>query len=106
MSIINITDQSFQEDVIESDKPVLVDFWAEWCGPCHRLHPVLEDVAKEQDLVTIGKLDIVNNPKAMEEFEVKGLPSLLLFKEGKLVSRKVGALSKEQVLHFIQTEAE
>lgn len=104
MTIINTTDENFTQDVLNSNGKILVDFWAEWCGPCHRIAPVLEEIANETD-VTICKLDIVANPKTMEDFDVKGLPSLLLFKDGELVGRKVGALSKAQILDFIQTES-
>lgn len=106
MSIINITDQSFQSDVLESDKLVLVDFWADWCGPCLRLHPILEEVAKERPDIIIAKLDVVKNPETTQKYDIKGLPSLLLFKQGKLIARRMAALPKADILDFLQTEAQ
>lgn len=104
MTIMNTTDENFSQDVLNAEGTVLVDFWADWCPPCHRIAPILDEIANETD-TTICKIDIVANPETMAEFDVKGLPSLLLFKDGKLVGRKVGALSKELILEFIQTES-
>ena len=101
MSIIHTTDASFQSDVLEASKPVLVDFWADWCAPCKRISPIINEIAQEQQDVSICKMDIVENPKIMAQFDVKGLPSLLLFHRGSLIGRKVGALSKAQILDFI-----
>ena len=101
MSATHTTDSSFQVDVLEFDKPVLVDFWADWCPPCKRIAPILDEIATEQKDVQICKIDIVANPQIMEKYDVKGLPSLLLFYRGKIVGRKVGALSKAQILDFI-----
>jgi|AntRauTorckE5430_2_1112549.scaffolds.fasta_scaffold00428_3 thioredoxin 1 len=102
MAIMNTSDENFDQDVINVKGSVLVDFWAEWCGPCHRIAPTLKELATEVD-TTICKLDITTNPKTMEKYDVRGLPTLLLFKDGTLVGRKVGALAKAQILDFIQT---
>ena len=99
--IINITDDSF-DSVISSDKPVLVDLWAEWCGPCKMIAPILSEVAEERsDKVTITKLNIDQNPNTPPKFGVRGIPTLLLFKNGAVVGTKVGALSKTQLVEFL-----
>ncbi len=101
MTAIHTTDAKFQQDVLSSSKPVLVDFWAEWCPPCKRISPLLDEIAAEQTDVTICKVDIVANPQTMNDFDVKGLPTLLFFNNGKIIGRKIGALSKAQILDFI-----
>jgi len=99
--IINITDDSF-DSVISSDKPVLVDLWAGWCGPCKMIAPILSEVAEEMsDKVTITKLNIDQNPNTPPKFGVRGIPTLLLFKNGAVVGTKVGALSKTQLVEFL-----
>jgi thioredoxin 1 len=101
MTAIHTTDAKFQQDVLTSNKPVLVDFWAEWCPPCKRISPILDEIATEQSDVTICKVDVVANPQAMTDYDVKGLPTLLFFHNGKIIGRKIGALSKTQILDFI-----
>ena len=101
-TIITLTDASFEQDVIKADRPVIVDFWAEWCGPCKMIAPILEEVAKEySDKITIGKLNVDQNAETAPKYGIRGIPTLLLFKDGNVAATKVGALSKTQLLEFI-----
>ncbi len=100
--IIQLTDDSFDTDVVNADLPVLVDFWAEWCGPCKMIAPLLSDVAEEYaGKVTVGKLNIDQNDGTPPKFGIRGIPTLLLFKDGAVVDTKVGALSKTQLKEFL-----
>ena len=103
-NIIHVTDESFESDVLEASGPVLVDFWAEWCGPCKMIAPVLEELADEYaDKLTIAKLDIEANPEIAPKFNIKGIPTLIIFKNGNAEAKKVGALSKAQLAAFIDS---
>ena len=102
--IKHVSDASFESDVLQSDKPVLVDYWAEWCGPCKMIAPVLEDMAKEYaGRLTVAKLDIDANPGITSQFGIRGIPTLILFKGGKPHAQKVGALSKSQLAAFVDS---
>ena len=90
-----ITDSNFDEEIKNSTLPILVDFWAEWCGPCKQIGPILEEIGKEKkDQIKILKLNVDENPQTPQKFGVRGIPSLMLFKDGKLVDTKVGSLPK------------
>jgi thioredoxin 1 len=98
-----ITDQSFATDVLGADKPVLVDFWAEWCGPCKMIAPSLEELSQTMgDKVTIAKLNIDENPETPGKYGVRGIPTMLLFKNGEPVAQKVGALPKSQLAAWLE----
>ena len=98
-----ITDESFETDVIKSDKPTVVDFWAEWCGPCKQIGPVLEEISDEmKDLVVIAKHNIDNEPNTPTKYGVRGIPTMLLFKSGELKATKVGATTKSNIVSWIK----
>lgn len=102
--ILTITDDSFQSDVIESDLPVLVDFWAEWCGPCKMIAPILEELApKYTGKVKFAKLNVDDNNRTPPKFGIRGIPTLILFKNGNVEATKVGAVSKAQLSEFIDS---
>jgi thioredoxin 1 len=103
-NIKTVTDASFDQDVINSNKPVLVDFWAEWCGPCRALTPILEEVAATHgQAVTFAKVNIDENPQAPAKFGVMSIPTLILFKNGQVEAVKMGLLSKSQLSAFVES---
>jgi thioredoxin 1 len=100
--IKHVTDDSFGSDVIEADKPVLVDYWAEWCGPCKMIAPILDEVSKDYEgRLQIAKMNVDENREVPSNYGIRGIPTLMLFKGGKLAATKVGALSKAQLTAFI-----
>jgi len=102
--ILYVTDANFDAEVLKSPEPVLVDYWADWCGPCKMIAPVLEEVAEEFDgKVRIAKLNIDENPNTPPKFGIRGIPTLMLFKDGAVEATKVGAVSKSQLVAFIDS---
>jgi len=103
-NIVHTSDADFEQDVLKSDKPVLVDYWAEWCGPCKMIAPILDEIAKEYgDKVKICKLDIDANQATPPKYNIRGIPTLMLFKNGAVEATKVGALSKSQLAAFLES---
>ena len=104
MSTKAISDASFEADVLKFDKPVLVDFWAEWCGPCKQIGPTLEELSNDKgDALVVAKLNIDDNPMTPSKYGVRGIPTLLLFKDGQVASMKVGSLPKSQIYDWIDS---
>ena len=102
MSTVAVTDDSFERDVLQADQPVLVDFWAEWCGPCKQIAPALEQIAGElAGQVTIAKLNIEDSPMTPGRYGVRGIPTMMLFKGGQMASMKVGAMPKQKILEWL-----
>lgn len=102
--IVHVTDDNFEDEVLQSSEPVLVDYWAEWCGPCKMIAPVLDEICGEYDgRVKIAKLNIDDNPNTPPRYGIRGIPTLMLFKGGEVEATKVGAVSKSQLTAFIDS---
>ena len=102
--IKHISDASFESDVLQADKPVLVDYWAEWCGPCKMIAPILDEVSKDYDgKLRVAKMNVDENRDVPAKYGIRGIPTLMLFKDGQLAATKVGALSKAQLTAFIDS---
>ena len=102
MSTVKVTDESFEKDVLQAERPVLVDFWAEWCGPCKQIAPALEQISDELNgKVTIAKLNIEESPTTPSRYGVRGIPTMMLFKGGQMASMKVGAMPKQKILDWL-----
>jgi len=103
-NIVHTTDATFDNDVLKAEQPVLLDFWAEWCGPCKVIAPVLDEIAEEyKGRLTIAKINIDENPHTPPKFGIRGIPTLLLFKNGSVEAQKVGAVSKSQLAAFLDS---
>ena len=103
-NIINVTDATFEQEVLSSEIPVLLDYWAEWCGPCKMIAPILNDIADEYSgKIKVAKLNIDENPGIPAKFGVRGIPTLMIFKSGSIEATKVGAMSKSQLSAFIDS---
>lgn len=101
-NIVHVSDGSFEQEVLSASGPVLVDYWAEWCGPCKSIGPVLEELADEYDgNITVAKLNIDDNPDTPPKYGIRGIPTLMLFKDGEVAGTQVGAVSKTQLTEFI-----
>jgi len=102
--IVHVTDDSFESDVLKSPQPVLIDYWAEWCGPCKMIAPVLDEIAEEyRGRLKVAKLNIDDNPNTPPRYGIRGIPTLMLFKDGEVEATKVGAVSKSQLVAFIDS---
>lgn len=103
MNILTITKENFEEEVMKSDKPVLIDFWAAWCGPCKMVAPIIEEVAMEtQDIAIVGKVNVDEEPELAQAFNVQSIPTLVVFKDGKIVESVVGVRPKEVIISMLK----
>ncbi|XBC38719.1 MAG: thioredoxin TrxA [Buchnera aphidicola (Melaphis rhois)] len=103
-NVINLTDDNFNKSVLESNRTILVDFWADWCNPCKILAPILEEISLEyNNKIVVAKINIDSNPNTAPKYSIRGIPALLLFKKGELIATKIGALSKLQLKLFLDT---
>jgi len=102
MATINVTDENFETEVLKADKLILVDFWAEWCGPCKQVGPILEEISNEMNNVVIAKHNIDEHPNQPTKYGVRGIPTMLLFKGGELKATKVGATTKSNIVSWIK----
>ena len=106
MATVKVTDSSFKGDVLDSKSPVLVDFWAEWCGPCKQIGPALEQISDEMEgRITVAKVNIDDDPETPAKFHVRGIPTLMIFKEGQVVATKVGAMTKTKLEEWVSEHA-
>jgi thioredoxin 1 len=102
--IVHVTDDSFEQEVLQASDPVLVDYWADWCGPCKMIAPVLDEIADEYDgKIRVAKINIDENPNTPPRYGIRGIPTLMLFKRGEVEATKVGAVSKSQLTAFIDS---
>lgn len=97
MSVLMITNDNFDEEVTKSDKPVLLDFWASWCGPCRMVSPVVDRIAEDRDDIKVGKINIDEQPELATQFEITSIPTLMIIKDGKVTNKAVGALPREAI---------
>ena len=101
MSAIHVNNSNFMEEVVNSDKPVLLDFWADWCGPCRMVGPILDEIAQERPDIKVCKINVTENPELAAQFKVMSIPALVVLKDGKIVKQAVGARPKSQILEML-----
>lgn len=101
MSVITITKENFNQQVLQNTKPVLLDFWASWCGPCRMLSPVVDEIAQENDAIAVGKVNVDEQPELATQFGVMSIPTLMVFKDGKAVNTSVGVVPKAKILAML-----
>lgn len=101
MSVININKNNFQEEVMNANQPVLLDFWAAWCGPCQMVGPVIEEIAAERSDIKVGKINVDEQPELASQFQVMSIPTLVVIKDGQIVNKSIGAKPKEQILQML-----
>ena len=103
MATVSISDKTFETMVLNAKKPVLVDFWAEWCGPCKAIAPAIEEISIEKENLIVAKINIDDNPESPSKYGVRGIPTLMIFKDGQLIDTKVGSIPKSKILEWINS---
>lgn len=102
MEVITVTNENFEEEIVKSDKPVLLDFWAEWCGPCRMVSPIVDEIAQENDAYKVGKINVDEQQELAQRFGVMSIPTLVVMKDGKIADQSVGAKSKQAILQMLE----
>lgn len=101
MAVITITKENFQSEVVQSDKPVLLDFWATWCGPCRMVSPIVDQIADERSDIKVGKINVDEQPELAQQFRIISIPTLVVMKDGQIANKSVGAMPKEEILALL-----
>lgn len=101
MAVITITKENFQSEVVQSDKPVLLDFWATWCGPCRMVSPIVDQIADERSDIRVGKINVDEQPELAQQFRIISIPTLVVMKDGQIANKAVGAMPKEEILALL-----